>query len=84
MKPIISEQRAKLNISKNVKRLMEANALTQMQLATKAAISQPFVHKILYAKILPNAVALRNVATALGVSSDALINDPPKTGRKSS
>jgi ribosome-binding protein aMBF1 (putative translation factor) len=83
MQTVISEQRAKLNISENLQRLMKAGSITQMQLAAKAAISQPFVHKMLHAKILPNAAALRNVADALGVSTDSLLDDPPESGRKS-
>lgn len=83
MQTVISEQRAKLNISENLQRLMKLRQVTQMQLANKAQISQPFVHKMLHGKILPNAAALRNVADALGVSTDSLLDDPPETGKKS-
>ena len=83
MQTVISEQRAKLNISENLQRLMKQCGLTQMQIAAKASISQPFVHKMLHGKILPNAAALRNVADALGVSTDTLLNDPPESEKKS-
>ncbi len=76
---MISPERAKLNISENLKRLMESSGITQMQLAERAKISQPFVHKMLHGKVLPNAVALRNVAEVLGVSTDTMIDNPPET-----
>lgn len=75
---MISPERAKLNISENLKRLMDESGITQMQLAKRANISQPFVHKMLHGKILPNAVALRNVAEVLGVSTDTIIDNPPE------
>lgn len=75
---MISEERAKLNISENLRRLMKECEVTQMQLAERANISQPFVHKMLHSKILPNAVALRNVAEVLGVSTDTLMDNPPQ------
>lgn len=80
---MISDQRAKLNISENLNRLMKSESVTQMQLAAGANISQPFVHKLLHGKSLPNAVDLRNVADFFGVSSDDLLNDPPESGKKS-
>ena len=76
---MISADRAKLNISENLRRLMDACGITQMDLASRANISQPFVHKMLHGKILPNAVALRNVAEVLGVSTDTIIDNPPET-----
>lgn len=78
MQQMISPERAKLNISENLKRLMDESGITQMQLAKRANISQPFVHKMLHGKILPNAVALRNVAEVLGVSTDTIIDNPPE------
>lgn len=81
---MISQERAKLNISENLRRLMKAGEITQMRLAELADISQPFVHKMLNGKILPNAVALRNVAEVLGVSSDTLLDDPPQEKPKKS
>ena len=80
---MISDQRAKLNISENLHRLMKFGNVTQMQVASGANISQPFVHKLLHGKALPNAVDLRNVAEFFGVSSDDLLNDPPESSKKS-
>ena len=80
---MISDQRAKLNISENLQRLMKSGAVTQMQVASGANISQPFVHKLLHGKALPSAVDLRNVAEFFGVSSDDLLNDPPESSKKS-
>jgi transcriptional regulator with XRE-family HTH domain len=37
---------------------------------------------MLHGKILPNAVALRNVAEVLGVSTDDLMDDPEKNSEK--
>ncbi len=79
---MISEQRAKLNISENLQRLMKARGITQLKLASEAEISQPFVHKMVHGKILPNAAALRNVAEVLGVSTDDLLDDPEKNSGK--
>lgn len=79
---MISEERAKLNISENLQRLMKARGITQLKLAADAEISQPFVHKMLHGKILPNAVALRNVAEVLGVSTDDLMDDPEQNSKK--
>ena len=80
---MISDQRAKLNISENLQRLMKSGSVTQMQVASGANISQPFVHKLLHGKALPSAVDLRNVAEFFGVSSDDLLNDPPESSKKS-
>lgn len=74
---MISIARAKLNISENLQRLMEAGGITQLELAARANISQPFVHKMVHGKVLPNAVALHNVAEVLGVQTDTLLGDPP-------
>jgi transcriptional regulator with XRE-family HTH domain len=82
MQTMISPERAKLNISENLQRLMKAKGVTQLVLAAGAQISQPFVHKMLHGKILPNAVALRNVAEVLGVSTDDLMDDPEKNSEK--
>lgn len=82
MQSMISEQRAKLNISENLQRLMKARGITQLKLASEAEISQPFVHKMVHGKILPNAAALRNVAEVLGVSTDDLLDDPEKNSGK--
>lgn len=79
---IITEDRAKLNISENLRRLMDARKMTQAELATRAGISQPFVHKMLNGKINPNAVALRNVAEVLGTTSDALMDNPTEEKSK--
>lgn len=73
---IISEERGLLNIAENVRRLMAARKMTQMDVATAAKVSQPFVHRILEGSCNPNAIALRNVAEVLGTSSDALIENP--------
>jgi len=70
---ILSKQIAKENVAANIRRLMDDRNLTQVQLADAAGISQPFVHKLLHGKALPNAVDLRNVAEVLGVSSDDLM-----------
>jgi transcriptional regulator with XRE-family HTH domain len=77
MQAMISNERAKLNIAENLCRLMELCELSQLELAARAKISQPFVHKMVKGKVLPNAVALRNVAEVLGVSTDSLLDDPP-------
>lgn len=75
---MISPERAKLNIAENLRSLMDNAGITQLQVAAGANISQSFVHKMLHGKILPNAVALRNVAEVLGVSTDRLIDNPPE------
>lgn len=71
---MLDEIKAKENIATNVRRLMDARAMTQNDLATAASISQGFVSKILSGAILPNALLLHNLAEVLGVSSDALID----------
>lgn len=75
---MISEERAKLNISENLRRLMDEFGITQMQLAERANVSQPFVHKMLHGKAIPSSLALHNVAEVFGVSSDAIIGNPPE------
>jgi transcriptional regulator with XRE-family HTH domain len=76
---IISKERARLNIAENLRRLMDARGMTQTQLADAAGISQPFVHKLLHAKINPNAADLRNVAEVLGTTSDTMLENPAET-----
>lgn len=73
---MLEEQEAKQNIAANVRQLMDARAMTQVELATEAKISQGFVSKILSASILPNALLLHNVAEALGVTSEKLLDFP--------
>ena len=75
---MLDETQAKENIATNVRRLMDARAMTQNELAAAATISQGFVSKILRGAILPNALLLHNLAEALGVSSDTLINFPKR------
>lgn len=83
MQTLLSEDRAKLNLSENLKRLMKLRAVTQCQIAKEANISQPFVSKMANGEVLPNAAAVKNVAEALGVTSDDLLNDPPTAEKKS-
>jgi transcriptional regulator with XRE-family HTH domain len=75
---MLDETQAKENIAKNVRRLMDARAMTQNELAYSASVSQGFVSKILGGAILPNALLLHKLAEALGVSSDALIDFPKR------
>lgn len=75
---MLDETQAKENIAKNVRRLMDARAMTQNDLASSASVSQGFVSKILCGGILPNALLLHKLAEALGVSSDALIDFPKR------
>jgi transcriptional regulator with XRE-family HTH domain len=75
---MLDEIQAKENIAANVRRLMNARAMTQVDLANAATVSQGFVSKILCGSILPNALLLRNVAEALGVTSDALMDFPKR------
>ena len=83
MQTLLSEDRAKLNISENLRRLMKLHAMTQCKIAAKACISQSLVSKMCNGEILPNAATVRNVAEALGVTSDDLLDDPPSHGKKS-
>jgi transcriptional regulator with XRE-family HTH domain len=73
---MLAEHEAKANIAANVRQLMESRALTQEALASEANVSQGFVSKILRAAILPNALLLHNIAEALGVTSDKLLDFP--------
>jgi transcriptional regulator with XRE-family HTH domain len=73
---MISEERGLLNIAENVRRLMALRKMTQIDVARAAGVSQPFIHRILEGTSNPNAIALRNVAEALGTTSDALIDNP--------
>lgn len=73
---ILDKVSGKKNIAENLRRLMDSRDLTQTQLAEAAGITQPFVHQLLHAKINPNAIDLKNIAEALGVSSDFLMEPP--------
>lgn len=73
---MLAEHEAKANIAANVRQLMESRAMTQNDLAVKAGVRQPFISKILRAAILPNALLLHNIAEALGVTSDKLLDFP--------
>ena len=79
---ILTEERGILNISENLRRLMTARNMTQMDLAQKARISQPSVHRMLAGKGNPNAIDLRNVAEVLGTTSDALMDNPKENNSK--
>lgn len=83
MQTLLSEDRAKLNLSENLKRLMKLHGMTQCQIARSANISQPYVSKMMNGEVLPNAASVKNVAECLGVTSDDLLDDPPSTGKKS-
>jgi transcriptional regulator with XRE-family HTH domain len=76
--PMLSENRARLNIAENLHALMVDGSLSQTELSKRAGISQSFVHKLLNAKATPSAVTLRNLAESLGVSTDRLIDNPPE------
>lgn len=76
MEVMLDKEIGKMRIAENLRRLMGSRGLTQQQLAKAAGISQPFVHQLLHEKINPNAIDLKNVAEALGVSSDFLMGEP--------
>jgi len=73
---MLNEEQAKENIAANVRQLMDARNMTQVGLSEAASISQGFVSKILRGVIMPNALLLHNVAEALGVSTDRLLDSP--------
>lgn len=73
---ILDKDTGKKNIAENLRRLMDSRELTQMELAHAASVSQPFIHQLLHEKIKPNAFDLKNIAEALGVSSDFLMETP--------
>lgn len=73
---LLTEERGILNISENLRRLMDARSMTQVELAKAAQISQPSVHRMLAGKGIPNAIDLRNVAEVLDTTSDALMDNP--------
>ena len=73
---LLTEERGILNIAENLRRLMAARTMTQMDLARAAEISQPSVHRMLHGKGTPNAIDLRNVAEVLGTTSDKLMDNP--------
>jgi transcriptional regulator with XRE-family HTH domain len=70
---ILGKNEVKQNIAKNLKWLMEDRGLTQTALADASCVSQPRIHKILRAAVLPNPCDLANVAGSFGVTTDFLI-----------
>lgn len=82
MEMILDKDTGKKNIAENLRRLMDARGLTQTQLADAAGITQPFIHQLLHAKSNPNAIDLKNIAEALGVSSDFLMEPPVRKNIK--
>jgi transcriptional regulator with XRE-family HTH domain len=73
---MLTEQQAKENIAKNIRQLMSARAMTQVDLSAAAEISQGFVSKILQGSIMPSALLLRNIADVFSVSTDSLLDFP--------
>lgn len=73
---LLSPQRAKLNVQENLRRLLSDRGLTQSELADKSGVSQGFVSKLCNGRAIASSLDLKNIADALEVSSDDLIDDP--------
>lgn len=74
----ISHHSAKTNLAANVGRLMQARQVTQVELAAAAGISQGYVCKILSGNVLPNALAVQQIAEHLGTTTAKLLAFPSK------
>jgi len=78
MQTRISKKRLKLNIAENLRLAMVSRELNQSELGRISHTSQVLIHNLLNQKLVPNAADLANVADALEITVDSLIQDPPK------
>src|SRR5579884_3230769 len=63
-------------IGKRIEAIMSARGFTQGQIAVRAGMSQPTVHKIIAGKIEDPALSVvLRIARALGVGVDVLLSD---------
>ena len=60
-------------LGENIKRLLKKNGYTQKELAIRSQCTEPSVCQYLKNKRQPNIKALKNIAVALGVTIDELL-----------
>jgi transcriptional regulator with XRE-family HTH domain len=78
MSDVISDDRAKLNIAGNVRRLLRDREWTQAELATKTREQQATISRIVNGLHIPGAGVLARIAEAFDVSADRLLAEPPE------
>ena len=79
MSIVIDDKTAKENLAANVRRLLEARNLTQMQLADMTGQQQPLISRVVNGRNMPGGTVLARIAEALDISYDGLrVTHPEK------
>ena len=78
MDGVINDQQLKRNLTRNLKRILEAADVTPYRLAKMIDEPQNSVYRFCRGDNVPNAVILARVAEALGVTVDELIRSPKR------
>lgn len=64
-----------MQIGLNIKKIRQQKGLSQAELAEKSQVDNKSLSRYELGSSIPPADALKNIADALGISSDALLND---------
>ena len=83
MSTVKSNEDVAANIAANVERFLDKRGMSQRQLAHKTGDPHMTIVNAINGVHIPNSGILARIAEALGVTTDALISDPPPPGKKS-
>ena len=78
MSTVIDDKTAKENLAANVRRLLEARNLTQMELAEITGEQQSLISRIANGRNMPGGTVLARIAEALDISIDRLLAPSPE------
>lgn len=79
---MITRDEARTRIAANVSRLMEANGITQNELARRSEVAHSRLSLLIRGELLPNPADLWNVAEALGTTLDGLMSALQESGER--
>lgn len=78
MQQVIDEPRAIANIAANVSRLLKEKGWSQGELARQAGERPMTISRIIHRAHMPTLPVVASIATALEVTVDFLLSDPPE------
>ena len=64
-----------MSLGRNLKELRQQQSLNQKDLSDRSGVPQPTISRIETGRVQPRSSAVKNLADALGVSTDSLMND---------
>lgn len=73
---MITEQDARTNISENIQDILVALGWNPRKLVIRSGVPQNTVYRVVRGESIPDVVHLKNIADALGVTVERLLENP--------